>query len=394
MRRFLCSIAVPFVLLVAGACGDSSAPSLGDPNDPSKPGNGNGNDGGTTPDGGGNPGACSSSSPATSTSGVACSYAHDAYNSSASVKAQSTVQWGCTSDARTIKGNGIPDHATGTFPNANCPNGISAQTVDGSMPIAPVDTGKASTVPFSGYALNGVKFDPSTAGSCSDSGSCSLIGNSGTWQIEALGQSKFDFGVDENNAHVQPNGWYHYHGMPEGLIGELGKGTTPTLIGFAVDGFPVYARYGYTTPMDASSDVKVVTSSYQLKKAPDANRPSTSTYPMGAFTQDYEYVAGSGDLDECNGRIDVTPEFPCGIYHYYVTETYPFIQRCVRGTAQLGPGPGPGPGGDDCGGCTSGNVCCPTGQPCAGQCVPDCRQGGGTCPSGLTCDANGGFCHP
>ena len=52
---------------------------------------------------------------------------------------------------------------------------------------------------------------------------------------------------------------------------------------------------------------------------------------MGTFTQDYEYVAGSGDLDECNGRFGVTPEFPTGIYHYYITDTYPFIQRCVKG---------------------------------------------------------------
>ena len=53
---------------------------------------------------------------------------------------------------------------------------------------------------------------------------------------------------------------------------------------------------------------------------------------MGTLTQDYEYVAGLGDLDECNGRTGVTPEFPGGIYHYYVTEGYPYIQRCVKGS--------------------------------------------------------------
>ena len=53
---------------------------------------------------------------------------------------------------------------------------------------------------------------------------------------------------------------------------------------------------------------------------------------MGTFVQDWEYVAGLGDLDECNGRTGVTPEFPGGIYHYTVTDTYPFIQRCVKGT--------------------------------------------------------------
>ena len=53
--------------------------------------------------------------------------------------------------------------------------------------------------------------------------------------------------------------------------------------------------------------------------------------PMGAFTQDYEYVEGLGDLDECNGRIGVTPEFPEGIYYYVVTDDFPFFTRCLKG---------------------------------------------------------------
>ncbi len=149
------------------------------------------------------------------------------------------------------------------------------------------------------------------------------------WNLEALGGA-FAFGADENNAHVQPNGQYHYHGMPEGTLAKTGKAVT--LVGFAMDGFPVYARYGYTTATDASSAVKVVTPSYRKKATPDAGRPSTTTFPMGTFTQDYEYAAGSGDLDECNGRTGVTPDFPNGTYHYYITDTFPFIQRCLKGT--------------------------------------------------------------
>ncbi len=147
--------------------------------------------------------------------------------------------------------------------------------------------------------------------------------------MEALGGA-FVFGADENNAHVQPNGQYHYHGMPEGTLAKTGKSVT--LVGFAMDGFPVYARYGYTTATDASSAIKVITPSYRKKAAPDAGRPSTTTFPMGTFTQDYEYAAGSGDLDECNGRTGVTPDFPNGTYHYYITDTFPFIQRCLKGT--------------------------------------------------------------
>ena len=74
-----------------------------------------------------------------------------------------------------------------------------------------------------------------------------------------------------------------------------------------------------------------MTASYQYVTTVSANRPSTDIYPLGTFAQDWEYVAGSGDLDECNGRVGVTPEFPQGIYHYYATDTYPFFQRCVKG---------------------------------------------------------------
>ena len=159
----------------------------------------------------------------------------------------------------------------------------------------------------------------------------SARGGTGAWRIEALGQDSFDFGEDSNNAHVQPTGEYHYHGMPEGFIARLNKGTEMTLIGWAADGFPIYARYGYTDPMDASSAIEVIESSYQLKATPDANRPDVALYAMGTFGQDYEYVENLGDLDECNGRTGVTPEFPDGIYHYFATDTYPFLQRCVKG---------------------------------------------------------------
>ena len=104
-----------------------------------------------------------------------------------------------------------------------------------------------------------------------------------------------------------------------------------TLIGWAADGFPIYARYGYSDSNDASSALTVMTGSYQHITTVSANRPSTDIYPLGTFAQDWEYVAGSGDLDECNGRVGVTPEFPQGIYHYYATDTYPFFQRCVKG---------------------------------------------------------------
>lgn len=278
-----------------------------------------------------------------STAGVQCDYSYSAMNSSASVATTSTARWSCTSSARVLAANGIPDHDVGTFPNADNPNRISAQSVSASYTLTPaVVSATGSPVMVVGYALNGVKLDPNTGGTCDDSGaSCTLIGGSGSWRMEALGQTAFKFGTDGNNAHVQPDGAYHYHGMPEGLIAKLGKGQAMTLVGWASDGFPVYARYGYSVADDETSPVKVLTGSYRVKASPGAGRPATSLYAMGTFQQDYEYVAGSGDLDECNGRTGVTPEFPGGTYYYAITDTYPYVQRCVKGTAAAGSMPPP-----------------------------------------------------
>ncbi len=276
----------------------------------------------------------------TSTSGVLCPYSGSVFNDDESVNATSTYAWTCNATTRNLSAKGLPDHEIGTFPNPDCPNAVAAQTVTRAFTLTPeISSPTGTTTTIVGYALNGVKFDPNTAGTCNNAGtSCSLAGGTGTWKIEALGQSSFDFGDDGNHAHVQPGGAYHYHGMPELWLAELGGGAVMRLIGWSVDGFPVYARYGHADPLDAGSPLEVLTGSWQVQASPDANRPSTAMYPMGTFQQDYEYVEGSGDLDECNGRFGVTPEFPGGIYHYVITDTYPYIQRCIKGTS-MGGGP-------------------------------------------------------
>jgi hypothetical protein len=307
----------------------------------------------------------SSGSSGTSTAGVQCSYSYSAFNSNSLVNLTSTANWSCSSTARTLSANSVPDHDVGPFTiEAALDFKISAQATTFTASVTPSVTSSTGTqVQPSGYALNGLKFDPGTGGNCKTTatsndtalvsgsttetvGGCTLLGNLGTWRMEALGQSSFNFGTDASNGHVQPTGEYHYHGMPEKFITKLGNGTaTMTLVGWASDGFPMYARYGYVNASDATSGVKVLTSSWRKKSTPDGGRPSTSIFPMGTFLQDYEYAAGTGDLDECNGRTGVTPEFPGGIYHYVVTDSWPYVHRCVKGTATGGGGMGPPPGG-------------------------------------------------
>ena len=270
------------------------------------------------------------------------------YNSDESINAYSIYSWSSNETSRILTGNGIPNHEVGTFPNNNNPNTITAQNISETFTLCPeIVSNNGVPAQIIAYAINSVKFDPATAGRCDDNGVCSLAQGQGNWSIEALGHNTFDFGDDMNHAHVQPNGQYHYHGMPELLVDFLGENQGMTLVGWAADGFPVYARYGYSNSFDPNSAIVSLQSSYQLKSEGDPGRPNILTtlvggpgqgnsspnipIPMGAFTQDYEYIEGSGDLDECNGRFGVTPEFPDGIYYYVVTDEFPFVSRCLKG---------------------------------------------------------------
>jgi len=285
------------------------------------------------------------------TSGIECDYAYSAFNDSPSVNLTSTANWSCTDSDRVLSANGIPDHEVGIFPNAANPNTITEQTVSATFTLAPVKTDQSTQLGgpagTTGFMLNGIKIDAGTGGSCDETGSSCSLGDPslGPWSIEALTTGVFDFGTDSNNAHVQPGGSYHYHGMPENFITERGGNSAAmTLIGWAADGFPIYARYGHAIADQATSSLKVITGSYQLVTSVATNRPPIASYPLGTFRQDWEYVEGSGDLDECNGRTGVTPEFPNGIYHYFATDTYPFLQRCVKGEV-AGANRPPPPGG-------------------------------------------------
>lgn len=241
---------------------------------------------------------------------------------------------------RLIVANGLPDHTTGQFPGRGNPNRISAQSYNFHIPTSPKAAAQPTTSrgAWFGVALNGVPFEPGTA---------EFWNGQPQWVMEA--KSGFiDLGLDMNNAHVQPTGAYHYHGLPTGLMQKLGgDGRKMLLVGWAADGFPVYTSYAHSVATNATSPLKQMRSSWQLKKG-ERNGGPGGKYD-GKYTVDYEYVAGSGDLDECNGRFGVTPEFPQGTYYYCITEEFPQLARSWRGTPdqsffKRGPGPG-GPGG-------------------------------------------------
>ncbi len=309
----------------------------------------------------------------------------------------------CTSTTRTVTGNALPDYvASKFFTNgltgytnppymSGVPNLIGQVAVSKTVPLsgtissayvqgsAGFDTsacysytsnvepsnfgntkwavgGSVSTsnavrcewVTYFSYLNNSVKVEPTTAETYTNSGITYKVAGKNLYQ---------DVGLDPSNSHTQPSGgppgspsslkygYYHLHGMPEGYIARLGKGNkTMTLIGFAVDGFPIYARYGYTNLNNISSGVTVMKSNYRIRSVAElaaagySGRPSASIAPYGSFEQDWVFDASGtttpvGDLDACNGRFSVTPESPnIAVYHYYITDSYPYVPRCVFGT--------------------------------------------------------------
>jgi YHYH protein len=241
---------------------------------------------------------------------------------------------------RHITSNGIPNHPTGSFPNRNNPNRIAPQHYSFQVPLHP----EASTAPTPlglwpfGVAVNGIPFDPGAAEFWNRDF------NSG-WQYEALGGG-VNLGVDGSNAHVQPNGAYHYHALPSALIASLGDADAPVLIGYAADGYPIYNQY-----CQVNGTPEKMYASYTIKSGQRSGGPGGRH--TGEFVQDYGYKPDLGNLDETNGHDTATNEYPGGTYHYHLTETFPYIPRQFHGTPDTsfmrgGPG-GPngqrGPGG-------------------------------------------------
>ncbi|MBB5722032.1 hypothetical protein FHS72_001656 [Loktanella ponticola] len=103
--------------------------------------------------------------------------------------------------------------------------------------------------------------------------------------------------LDECNGHTLVDGTeYHYHGIPVCITEGLEQADAHSvMIGVLEDGFPVYGNQG----------------------------------AGGA-------IVTNADLDECSGHVDVTPEFPEGIYHYHLTaDEAPYMIDCYHGEVEV-----------------------------------------------------------
>ncbi|WDE97028.1 YHYH protein [Lentisphaera profundi] len=225
-----------------------------------------------------------------------------------------------------IETNSIPNHKS-TGSSGRNPN--SMQETNKSYRVsaqAEINDNLTQSNPNSfGVALNGIPFRPSTA---------ETWNNNRDWVEEAISsRGKRLLGLDSNYGHVDHSGLYHYHGSPTDFVKQQQKATRHrmALVGYAADGFPIYSEYGYKDEKNSKSGLIKLKSSYQLKKGKRPSDEPPGKYD-GKYANDYEYVKGSGHLDECNGRYGITPDFPKGTYYYVITKSFPFVSRYWKGT--------------------------------------------------------------
>lgn len=235
---------------------------------------------------------------------------------------------------RTITSNAIANHETGEFPNAANPNTISEQDKEWALTTTPGYVGGEEWARENGVAYNGVKFELETNERVTcDSGE--------VYRIEWFETFFNVMGIDDNNAHVQPTGEYHYHGAPTGAI-DLLAWDDVVHIGYASDGFPImYSKDGtYAPSFQLVTDEREWTScTYEARTTTDVTIDGTT--PDGTYDVDWEFVDGLGDLDACNGG------YVDGEYMYFMTDEFPYGPRCMNGDYSMGGGQG---GWEDAGG--------------------------------------------
>lgn len=221
----------------------------------------------------------------------------------------------CDGDSLVVVTNSIPDYLY----VATTPGSPSEDESTYVLPANPVEATDPSPddVPLLGsiaVAVNGVPIYGPTEGTGGDV--LSLVG-----------------ALSECGSHNGPTAFHmHLFGWAEGVdclySAEEVESGDPTLVGWAADGYPIMS--GLLCDNEECSSMTQLTSSWELT---DDSLFATDTW--GA----HSYVEGSGDLDQCNGRIDSD-----GQYRYYTTPTFPYILGCYHGEVSEGALPALGGG--------------------------------------------------
>lgn len=205
----------------------------------------------------------------------------------------------CTDDRLIVQSNGIPGYEFQPI----TPNDLQAHDLQFEVPLNPVEAGAPATIPLLGtvaFAINGLPiFGPNEAEFPDPYG-------------DPIHNGIMDFCL----GHTAMAGRYHYHGLlVECLVGDVPAGEPSPIIGFALDGYPIYGPVGC---LDDDCDEVVRLDSGWVQTGDPA------TYAW----DNHEYMPSDDPavLDECNGRIG-----PDGNYRYHATDTFPYVLGCYRG---------------------------------------------------------------
>ena len=244
----------------------------------------------------------------------------------------------CTEETRVVTSNGIPHY---TY-QSTTPNGLEAQNFQWEVPLNPVVADSTTDLPCLGtvgYSINGIPIYGPNEGPFPD----------------PYGDPVANGVMDWCQGHTGGDADYHYHALIESCLQVEEGSTDPSpVLGFALDGFPIYGPRGC---LDEACDT-VVTFQSAWEPVEGFRDSCTSDVDCaegavcadavvdGAIIQacvsaDYAWdthvlgeTTGETTLDACNGRIG-----PDGTYRYHATSTFPYILGCFRGTATNAGGP-------------------------------------------------------
>lgn len=232
-----------------------------------------------------------------------------------------------TSTQVSVQATGIPNHDFQS--GAGCC--AKAQAYVWKLPLRPTMASASTAAPLRGpiaVAVNGAAIFGPEDGDSSDVVRHTHTTTSGEPRVQMC------------DAHSTPQGVFHYHADGHCIhwhpdagqawtsygFDEVDPSTPSGVLGFAFDGIPIYGAYA-----DEGGDVLELTSSYQLKAGKTGS----------GGVADYEYVAGLGDLDECNGRVERNADFPDGAYVYHSTMHngdgdlgFPYFPLCYKGVVE------------------------------------------------------------
>jgi hypothetical protein len=270
--------------------------------------------------------------------------------------------------------------STGTFR-------VAATTGSDALILSSTGTARASVSEIlrdsqnTGYWINGVNIKNPSAGREAPNGYLSFPNLEYIASYETALKYSYDLNQDRAGGRTTNNGSYAYHNYSfasawttgTAHIGSTGSAVTTgtaevsiisylnnslthydghsKILGWSLDGYPIYGPYGYSSPLDCNSLVISMSSGYKVHTNPEEvgarvvdGAIDTNVYPLVIFVQDY-YYTGTGDLDLHNGRYCVTPEYPAGTYAYFcsidsTTEEpmFPYIIGTVYKSIPVGPG--------------------------------------------------------